>query len=267
MKPPTISVNIRDPLVRGAFNYYERVTPESYTHTISAFGGYDTATIALSMNQDQAEDWLEYGLMRDVKVYGPALTPIWDGFVDEIRINMGPLTVSYGPVTSIANQVLSIFSPLQEGDNYSASGALWYTAAIDDTVSQERFGIMPVYLNAGTQTLYMAEYLRDVYLIGNRSMTVDAWGGKGRYAFIDSITLPKYELRVLSLLRDTGSFTGLVDVVGNRPAKLKENQTQRLWFLAERVYDGGAERSADFEISHSVQVYRQAKYLSMRGNR
>ncbi len=105
------------------------------------------------------------------------------------------------------------------------------------------------------------------YLGGNRSMAIDDWGGLGRYLLIDSIGIPRYDLRAASLIRDTGNFTGLVEVVGGRPASLKENQTQRIWFLAIRNHNSGADWSGDFEIAHSVQVYSQANYLSMRGNR
>lgn len=105
------------------------------------------------------------------------------------------------------------------------------------------------------------------YLSGNRSMAVDAWGGKGRYLLVDSITNPRFDLRALSLIRDTGNFAGLSDIIANRPARLHENATQRLWFLVERCYDSGTDRSSDFWIAHSVQLYRQANYLSMRGDR
>jgi hypothetical protein len=104
------------------------------------------------------------------------------------------------------------------------------------------------------------------YLSGNRSSTVDAWGGKGRYFYIDSITYPKWDLRALSLIRDTDNFTGLADTVANRPAILQNNKNQRIWFLAVR-HDVGTDKVSVFEMCHSVEVYRQANYLSMRGDR
>jgi len=103
------------------------------------------------------------------------------------------------------------------------------------------------------------------YVGGNRSMAVGDWGGKGRYLFVDSITYPKKDIRAVSKIRTTENFTGLVKQVSNRPAPLRQNVTQRLWFLCERFTS--TNRSASFEIAHSVQVYSEAHYLSMRGDR
>jgi len=104
------------------------------------------------------------------------------------------------------------------------------------------------------------------YLSGNRSSTPTFIGGQGNYCYIDSITYPKFDLRVIRLLRDTDNFDGLAETVANRPAILQANKNQRIWFLAESE-DVSATRSAPIEICHSVEVYRQANYLSMRGDR
>lgn len=105
------------------------------------------------------------------------------------------------------------------------------------------------------------------YISGNRSMAYSDWGGGGRYLFVDSITYPKTDLRAVSKIRSTGNFVTLVKTIANRPAALNENNTQRLWFLAERFTSATGDHAANIEISHSVQVYAQAHYLSMRGNR
>ena len=167
MKPPIISVNLYDPLRRGAFNFYQRVTPNTYTHTTSAFGGYDSATITLGASQSEAEDWLENGLMRHIKVYASAMDVIWEGFVNEIRLNLGPLSVTYGPILGMSNRVLTVFTPLEEGNEYFVYGSQVFTDYENNTDSQDRYGIMPVALNGGSQTLVSAEIIRDTHLANN----------------------------------------------------------------------------------------------------
>ena len=103
------------------------------------------------------------------------------------------------------------------------------------------------------------------YLAGNRSMAWGDWGGKGTYLFVDSITYPKTDIRALSKIRTSENFVSLVRPVSNRPAPLRQNATQRLWFLCERFT--ATNRAGSFEIAHSVQIYSEAHYLSMRGDR
>lgn len=183
MKPPIISVNFYDSLRRGAFQFYQRVTPDSYTHSVSAFGGYDSATITLGMTQTEAEDWLESGLMRHVKVYASALDVIWEGFVNEIRLNLGPLAMTYGPLLNMANRVLTTFTPLEEGNEYFVYGSQAFTDYENNTTSQDQFGIMPVVLNGGSQTLANAEIIRDTHLANNVwPQLTQSWTSQGRQA-------------------------------------------------------------------------------------
>ena len=153
MKPPIITVNLSDPMWRGNFYYAQRVTPSSYTHTVSAFGGYDTASFTLNTTQTEAEDWLENGLMRDVKVFGSALDTVWEGFVDEIRITVGPLTATMGPLLDVANKVAVLYTPLMHGAGGEVSGSQTLSAWQEDTTINDFYGTMPKIINAGTITV------------------------------------------------------------------------------------------------------------------
>jgi len=101
-------------------------------------------------------------------------------------------------------------------------------------------------------------------LSSDRSMAELEWGGKGRYFYMDSIEHPRYDLRAMSKLRTTDNFAGLAQTIANRPAILQENADQRLWFLTERH---AGTKVAHAAMGHSLNVYRQSHYLSMRGNR
>ena len=168
MKPPIISVNFYDSLRRGAFQFYERVIPNAYTHTISAFGGYDSATFTLAVSRTQAEDWLESGIMRHVEVYASALDVIWEGFVDEVRVNMGPLTVTYGPLLNMANRVYMTYAPTTETVYWSAYGSTDVLTALDNADSQDKFGVFPVVLSGGALTADQAAYVQATYMEANR---------------------------------------------------------------------------------------------------
>jgi len=168
MKPPVLSVNAYDPLVRGDFSYQQRLIPDRYDHTISAFGGYDSASMTLGVTRTEAEDWLESGLMRHIVVRASALDVIWEGFVDEIRVNMGPLTVTYGPLLAMGNRVYVTYAPTTEGSYYSAYGSTDVLVQSDDTESQARFGVFPIVISGGNLDAAAATYLQGTYLEDNR---------------------------------------------------------------------------------------------------
>ena len=174
MKPHIITVNKRDPIRRSNFYYAQRVTPGPYSHTVNAFGGYDTASFTLNTTQTEAEDWFENGLMRDVKVFGSALDTVWEGFIDEIRITVGPLTATIGPLLDVANKVAVLYTPLLHGAAGDVTGSQTLSAWQEDTTINDFFGTMPKIINAGTITdgSFGSDdnvgYLRDTYLRDNK---------------------------------------------------------------------------------------------------
>lgn len=167
MNPPIIAVSVFDRLIRTNFRFYRRIVPQTYSHTIAAFGGYDTAQMTLATTQNEAEDWMEDGLGRHVEVYAAALDTIWEGFVDQIRVNVAPLTATLGPLLDADNRVYAMYSPLVQGDQGDVAGGQAITSYQDNAQSQDRYGILPVILNAGTVTTADAEYFRDVHLADN----------------------------------------------------------------------------------------------------
>jgi len=193
VKPPTISVNIYDPLVRGDPQYYRRIIPNAYSHTISAFGGYDSATLTIAADQGEAEDWLEYGLGRHVKVHAAALDCVWEGFIDEIRFNVGPLTVTYGPLLAMTNRVMVAFTNMSEGNAYFIYGSEEFTDVANDLASQARYGIQSVILNAGQQMAEDAEYIRDTWLEANRwPKLTQSWSMGGAQPVTVTLTCKGY---------------------------------------------------------------------------
>jgi hypothetical protein len=168
-----LSILVHIPLVQGndvVGNYSDIVS--SYTHTISANGGYTSAEFNMTGNNEFIESWLEFGLGRHIIVYGPQQQVIWEGFVNEINANMGGATFSRGPLTSIANYVWGVYTPIlredpdpdNPGGHIHITGTIIPAHAVLDDFSRERYGLWEKLLNLGTLWTEEAEYIRDLYL-------------------------------------------------------------------------------------------------------
>jgi len=171
--PSNIGLNIalKSPLV-GTRNYPDmKLTgiTDSYNHVISAFGGFDTAEIVLSGNQLNVEELFDTGLVRHVQVHNQGLSLVWEGFVDEIELVIGGLTMTRGPVMGIANRVSAVYADDGSGPGPvpPVIGARDVTAIADNTASQALYGIVEKVLSTGPRDATEAEQERDTYLAEN----------------------------------------------------------------------------------------------------
>lgn len=161
-----LTVLYADPLARSyrdtSTRRLDSVT--SYTHTINAFGGFETAEIVVNMSRQQMEEWFNEGLGTDVKVYDETLEIVWEGFVDEIEIVYGPLTKTRGPLVSIGNRVYAVYAEIDATVTPPAIGARAITVAANNTFSQGKYGIWEKVLSVGQRIPAEAENERDTYL-------------------------------------------------------------------------------------------------------
>jgi hypothetical protein len=166
-----LSANIHDPLVMGG-NYLESLGSkiDSYSHTISAYGGFDTASIGLSDNAYSIEEWMERGLGRHIEIYGSQMdtgqSKTWEGFVDSVDINIGALTVHIGALTDIANRVAVTYDQIDTAYNPPTELGRQTTAVSDDTISQSRYGIWDKVFQGGKCTSVEALNKRGRILAG-----------------------------------------------------------------------------------------------------
>jgi len=137
----------------------------TYTHTIDNFGGYVSASFSLSDSQENVEDWLSDGLGRHIEVYDEGQNKIWEGFVNQVDISLGSLSVKRGPLLDITNRVKVIF-PIIVGLGFTPPiiGTATSTGIVDDTVSQGKYGIIYRVLDAGNSTVVNANELANSYL-------------------------------------------------------------------------------------------------------
>jgi hypothetical protein len=179
-----LSLRVSIPLVQGDSvigNYSDIVN--DYSHVTSASGGYLSSSFSMAGNNEFIEDWLQNGLGRDIKVFNPQLNTIWEGFVNQVDINMGGATFSRGPLTNLANRVSAVYIPIIDGDvDPPITGTATETTIGEDLDSQYKYGIWEKLLNIGTVTLSDAYFIQDLYLAensypdGNPSLSISGSG-------------------------------------------------------------------------------------------
>jgi hypothetical protein len=164
-----LSITIYNPLIQdGAFLYNLSEEINSYSHSISATGGFVSASFSLAGDRNYLEDWLQYGICRHVQVLGPSLQVIWEGYVDQVDIVMGNITSTKGPLTNIANRVSVIYTPIiDETVDPPTTGTTTETTIVEDLTSQEKYGIWERVVSTGNLLDEDAEYARDLFIFEN----------------------------------------------------------------------------------------------------
>lgn len=168
-----VDISVYSPLIRTEYvampiyTYYDNLT--SYSHTLNAFGGFGDAKIDIRVDQEQIDDWIENGIGRHIVCRGHLNQIIYEGFVQEIDISYGGLSVKVGPLFDVGNRVTVVYTPILDiGTDPPTKGTSTETPIAEDTDSQERFGIIEKILSGGELlddgTTDAAEELRDLYL-------------------------------------------------------------------------------------------------------
>lgn len=140
------------------------VAAQNWRHSISVFGGFDTASFDLVDSQNVLDDWVLNGLGRPIIAYDDALVPMWEGFVDSITVNQSGLSVTYGPLTSVANKVFAIYSGVDTSVYPPEIGVRKKTPTFQNLVSQAEWGIWPEILSLAGVTDNNADQLVSMYL-------------------------------------------------------------------------------------------------------
>ena len=135
-----------------------------YGHTLNAFGGYWSSTFGAKIKRSSISRWVDF-LNYHVEVYDYRLRKVFEGFVNEIEVKIGPLTYMFGPVTSIANKVLIVYSTVDTSTNPPTMGVRARTAFAEDAESQSKYGVIIKYLSSGGVTAVNAVDLRDSYIL------------------------------------------------------------------------------------------------------
>lgn len=163
----TIQINIHQSLLKGG-GFIKSSPGSNYTHTLNVLGGCESASFTEGTTLTGAEDWIEDGLLRHIVVYDDAQNKIFEGFVNKISVNMGPLTIDRGPIVNLANRVAVVYSTVDTTTMPPTVGNRTKTSVSDGTTSQGKYGIWTVNLSSGGATTTDAEQIRDTYLTENQ---------------------------------------------------------------------------------------------------
>ena len=136
----------------------------NYKHSLDAAGGYRSATIDISVNRRQFDEWLYNGLNRHIEVVDHALDVIFEGFVNEIGGVVGGATVRRGPMMDVTNRARVVYSTVDTSVDPPAVGVRQPTAWADNSDSQARYGTLEEVLSTSGQTAANAEQMRDTHL-------------------------------------------------------------------------------------------------------
>jgi len=165
-----LSIIAKQPLIIGSDLVDDSLGSQvdNYSQTISALGGYDKAGMTISDTQLNVERWLADGLMRHIEVYSPSLVKIWEGFVNQVVVTLGGLSVTRGPVMDIANNVAVTYSTVDSTISPPAIGMRATTSFSSDTDSQALYGVLEDILSSGGVSTTEVEAMRDTFLNENK---------------------------------------------------------------------------------------------------
>lgn len=183
-----LSVNVYEPLTVGDTFLKTIERPEGYTHTIQALGGYWSASFSISGNRLTIDDWLQDGIGRRVVCYN-RIKEVWEGFVNEVEVRHGGLTVRQGPLLDIGNRIKVSYSGVDLSTEPPTVGVQVETSEADNEESQALYGIIPKVIAANEVTESDAELIRNTALVEMAyPKTSRTWssGSAGDYA---SVTL------------------------------------------------------------------------------
>lgn len=139
-----------------------RVT--DYEHQKGAKWGDLSARVGFRINMPEVSEWIDRGLGRDVLVTSAGGSKVWNGFVNQIEIRVGAITITLGPLIDIANTAGVHFTLEDVQTDPPIEGGDLDTTLAQNLDSVERYGWWEKWFDGGTRTIADAEKLRDTIL-------------------------------------------------------------------------------------------------------
>ena len=120
-----------------------------YDHTHAALGGFWSANLTMRLPLHDLEDWLEYGVGRQVQVKGRGTKLAWEGIVNRVSVNVGGYSMTVGPYLGIANKVKLTYSVFLQLGGGNATGIRVVTDYTSNLSSQSKYGILAKVFSVG----------------------------------------------------------------------------------------------------------------------
>jgi hypothetical protein len=140
------------PSTATPYSIGQRIT--SYTHTISATGGFESASFSFVCDKDEGLTWLRR-LMCSVVVYGPDAQVIWEGFISRVTFTIGGQTRSVS-LDSMFNRTRVRYT--------NALGGAGTTTVASNAASIARYGTKDGVLSLNSTDATPAANYRDAML-------------------------------------------------------------------------------------------------------
>lgn len=212
----------------------------SYSHTINARLGFDTARIGLAYDDEIVVYLANYGLMSDIEVLDDAMTHAWNGYVSRVIINRGPRAVTLSS-DDLSNKIRVRYT--NEVDNQST-----ISAAATDIDSQDRYGTFESVFSAGRTSSALAIKIRDMLIDDKAWTTLGQAYGQGGDSTVIQIECKGYIHRLNDVLyysAETATET------------VRANLIRMLESLSAISYDAGvfSDDYANLE-THDLQISR-----------
>lgn len=149
-----VSISVQDTLPKGRGDLYP-LTDEiaSWNHTSAAVGGYLSASCTVVASLNVIDEWLENGLGRWLTLYDEGANVCWRGNVEQIEANVGGVRITRGPLSSITNRALSVFSTVDNSTIPPILGIRDRTPIANHTASQALHGIWQKVLSCSGSTM------------------------------------------------------------------------------------------------------------------
>jgi len=126
---------------------------ETYRHTISTNLGFDSMEISTKASEQFVNDWIEYGLAREVIVRDTTSAMAWQGFVNEISVDFGGVTLTIGPLKDMVNRARLVFKTVSYDLPAPVGGDTLKTQWTDNDMSQLKYGVLEGTITGGEGTV------------------------------------------------------------------------------------------------------------------
>lgn len=144
--------------------FVKRLNVYNYRHTISAIGGFDTASCDIAIrSRDEGQQFLDQYIGNRVAFYvDNPVEPIWEGFINRMTFDAGGVQYTIS-LDEMANRIRVVYTTAATSPDITQGAAA--TATTKSTYSQSLYGIKQEQIDLGLMTAGTgATLLRDTVL-------------------------------------------------------------------------------------------------------
>lgn len=124
--------------------YFKSWQADSYRHRITATLGFDTCSFDLKGSIEELEDFFYNGLTRRVTRYSDdGNFTCWDGHIVEMTLTQ-PGSQDTISLREMFNRISVRYTPIDTATNPPTESAVATTTAVNDTVSQGKYGVKQI---------------------------------------------------------------------------------------------------------------------------